>query len=110
MHAVRGTLTHNGEPIPEMMVCFDPVDADKNPASSAITNDKGEFELQVGNTKGVAPGEYIVYVQDPAAVMGGKTSKEPSYLAVLETYGSRDSSTTRITIEEAKYDYDLKLD
>jgi len=110
MHAVRGKLTHNGRPIAEMMVCFEPVDGDRNPASSAVTNSHGEFELKVGNTLGVAPGEYIVYVQDPVAVMGGRTSTEPSYLQVLETYGERESSEMRITIKEATYDYELKLD
>ncbi len=110
MHAVNGTLTHNGEPVPEMMVCFDPVDAGKNPASSDVTDAQGRFELQVGNTMGVAPGEYIVFVQDPIAVMGGTTSKEESYQAVLKKYGDVESSPIRITIDEAKYDYELKLD
>ena len=110
MHAVRGTLTHNGETIPGMLICFDPVDADNNPASEAITDSEGKFELKVGNTLGVAPGEYIVYVQDPAAVQGGKTSTEPSYLNVLKKYGNRDTAEIRMTIDSATYDYELKLD
>jgi len=110
MHPVRGTLTHNGEPVPKMLICFDPVNADINPASEAVTDKDGKFELKVGNTKGVAPGEYMIYVQDPAAVQGGKTSTEPGYLKVLEKYGDPTTSEKRITIEAAKYDYELKLD
>ena len=110
MHAFVGTLTHQGQPIPEMMVCLQPLDADVNPASSCITDDEGKFELKVGNAKGVKPGEYIVFVLDPAAAMGGKTSTEPAYLAVLEKYGDPEKSSIRMTINEAKHDYELKLD
>ena len=110
MHAVVGTLTHQGEPIPEMMVCFEPVNADINPSSSCVTDENGKFELKAGNTKGVKPGEYIVFVVDPASLMGGKTSTEPAYLAVLKKYGSPEDSEMRITIDGAKHDYELKLD
>ena len=110
MKAVRGTLTHNGEPIPQMLICFHPVDEDKNPASEAETDENGKFELKVGNTMGVAPGEYKVFVLDPAAVQGGKTSSDPAYLEVLRKYGSLEKSEMRITIEDAKTDYELKLD
>ena len=110
MHAVRGTLTHKGEPIPEMLICFEPVDADNNPASEAETDQQGKFELKVGNTMGVMKGEYYVYVLDPIAIQGGKTSTDPAYLEVLQKYGSRELSDIRITIDAATNDYELKLD
>lgn len=110
MHAVRGTLTHNGEPIPEMLICFHPVNADVNPASEATTDAEGKFELKVGKTVGVMPGEYHVYVLDPIGIQGGTTSTEESYQTVLKKYGSREKSDIKITIDAAKYDYELKLD
>ena len=110
MHAVVGTLTHQGEPIPEMMICFEPVNANINPSSSATTDENGKFELKVGKTKGVKPGEYVVFVADPASFLGGKTSTKPAYLAVLKKYGDPKNSEMRVTIDEAKYNYELKLD
>jgi len=110
MHPVQGTLTYRGEPIERMLVCFDPVDGDKNPGSSGVTDEQGKFKLKVGKTMGVAPGEYIVYLQDPAEIMGGRTSTDPSYLEILKKYSDPQESKIRITIEKAKYDYQLKLD
>ena len=110
MHAVRGTLTHNGESVSDMLICFEPIDRDQNPASEAITDQYGRFELRVGKTRGVMSGEYIVYVQDPASIQGGQTSTDPNYLKVLEKYGSPELSGKRIMVDSAKTRYELKLD
>ena len=55
-------------------------------------------------------GEYYVYVLDPMAIHGGKTSTDPAYLKVLEKYGSREKSDIKITVDAAKQDFELKLD
>lgn len=110
MNKVYGTLTHKGKPIPKMQIHFFPVDADKNPASSAITDENGKFEMKVGSTQGVATGEYIIYVQDPIAVMGGTTSEDEAYQAVLKKYGSKEKSTKKITVEQYMGDFKLELD
>jgi len=110
MHDVEGTLTHDGTPIPEITVIFHPVDQNANPQASAITDENGRFVMQVGRTMGVRPGEYIVYVQDPAALQGGQTSTEEAYLGVLEKYPSQEVSTHKIQVDADMKNLDLKLD
>lgn len=110
LYRVEGRLTHDGEPIPEMNIIFVPEDTGIHPESYATTDAQGQFEMKVVSTPGVAPGKHTVYVQDPAAVQGGRTSTEPGYLAVLKKYGSEESSPYEITVEEDLYDLELKLD
>ena len=57
-----GTLLYNGEPVPEAIVVFTPVDAASNfPGGSARTNMEGRFVLQAYPTyDGAVPGDYIV--------------------------------------------------
>lgn len=110
LYEVKGRLTHQGEPIGGMKIYFVPEDTGQHPESYATTDDEGRFEMKVVNTPGVAPGKHTVYVQDPAAVQGGQTSTEKSYLAVLKKYGSEDKSPFTITVEEDMRDLELKLD
>ncbi|WDI42145.1 carboxypeptidase-like regulatory domain-containing protein [Bremerella sp. P1] len=110
LYEVKGRLTHDGQPIPEMMIYFIPEDTGNNPESYATTDAEGRFEMKVVNTPGVAPGKHTVYVQDPAAVQGGQTSTDAGYLAVLEKYGAEETSPYTITVEEDLPDLELKLD
>lgn len=110
LYQVQGQLTHQGEPIPDMKIFFVPEDTGKNPESYATTDAEGRFEMKVVKTPGVAPGKHTIYVQDPLAVQGGKSSTEKAYLAVLRKYGSEESSPMTITVEEDLWDYELKLD
>ncbi|PQO33353.1 hypothetical protein C5Y96_10905 [Blastopirellula marina] len=110
LYQVKGRLTHQGEPIAGMMIFFVPENTGEHPESYATTDDEGHFEMKVVSTPGVAPGKHTVYVQDPAAVQGGKTSTAKSYLAVLKKYGSEKKSTFTITVEEDMPDLELKLD
>ncbi len=110
LYQVKGQLTHEGEPIPGMKVYFIPEDTANHPESYATTDEEGRFEMKVVNTPGVAPGVHTVYVQDPAAVQGGKTSTKPAYLAVLKKYGKEKTSPFTITVEEDMTDLELKLD
>ncbi len=110
LYQVKGQLTHNGEPIPEMNIVFVPEDTMANPESYATTDDQGRFEMKVVSVPGVAPGKHTVFVQDPAAVQGGTTSTAKSYQAVLKKYGSEETSPYEITVEENLTDLELKLD
>lgn len=110
LYQVKGRLTHQGEPIAKMKIFFVPEDTGKNPESYATTDAEGRFEMKVVNTPGVAPGKHTVYVQDPLAVQGGKSSTDKAYLAVLKKYGSEESSPMTITVEEDMRDFELKLD
>lgn len=110
LYEVKGQLTHNGEPIPEINIIFVPEDTSKHPESYATTDAEGRFEMKVVNTPGVAPGKHTVFVQDPAAVQGGTTSSASAYQAVLKKYGDEESSPFTITVEENMSDLELKLD
>lgn len=110
LYQVQGRLTHQGEPVADMKIFFLPEDTGKYPESYATTDAEGRFEMKVVSTPGVAPGKHTVYVQDPLAVQGGKSSTEKAYLAVLQKYGSEESSPMTVTVEEDMWDYELKLD
>lgn len=110
LYQVKGRLTHDDEPIPDMKIYFIPEDTGIHPESYATTDDEGRFEMKVVSTPGVAPGKHTVYVQDPLAVQGGKTSTDRAYQAVLKKYGDEESSPFTITVEEDMPDLELKLD
>lgn len=110
MYDVRGQLTHQGQPIPQMTVIFRPENLGKHPESSATTDAEGRFVMRVGSTEGVAPGKHTVFVQDPAALHGAQTSDDPAYQAVLQKYGSPKTSPYTITVEDDLGDLELKLD
>jgi hypothetical protein len=110
LYEVSGRLTHNGTPIAELEVVFYPDNSAENPLSSGFTDDEGKFVMMVGTANGVAPGNYTVYVQDPAALQGGQTSEAPDYQAVLNKYGSLEESSYKITIDDDLHDLELKLD
>jgi len=110
LYEVKGRLTHQGEPIHSMLIYFVPEDTANHPESYAITDEQGRFEMKVVSTPGVAPGKHTVYVQDPKAVQGGKTSTASSYQAVLKKYGSEETSPLTMEVDQDLPDLELKLD
>ena len=109
MYRVRGTLTHQGTPIPGLYLVFKPDDLTRYAESVAVTDAEGRFDLMVGSTPGVFPGPHTVFADDPLAVQGAKTSEDPGYLAVVAKYGP-DVSEFRITIDKELTDLELKFD
>ena len=109
MYRVRGTLTHQGKPVPKIYLVFKPDDLTKYAESVAVTDAEGRFDMMIGSTPGVFPGPHTIIAEDPLAADGAKTSEEPDYLAVIAKYGP-EVSTYRMTIEKDLSNLELKLD
>ncbi|QEG42686.1 hypothetical protein [Roseimaritima ulvae] len=109
LYEVEGTVTHNGQPVPKLLVVFRPDDLTTGAESMGETDEQGNFVMKVGRTEGVFPGPHTVYVDDPAALQGGSSSDDPGYQEVVKKY-SADASDYRITIDGDTYDLELKLD
>ncbi len=109
LHEVEGTVTHNGQPVPKLLVVFRPDDLTTGAESMGETDAQGKFVMQVGRTPGVFPGQHTVYVDDPAALQGGSSSDDAGYQEVVKKY-SADASEYRVTIDEDTYDLEVKLD
>ncbi|WP_153556117.1 carboxypeptidase-like regulatory domain-containing protein [Roseimaritima sediminicola] len=106
---VAGVVTHNGQPVPKVFITFHPANTDVHPEAMAMTDEEGRFELAVGSTPGVPPGEHTVWAMDPAALNGGATSDAPEYKAVITKYAP-GASTYKVTIDQDETDLELKLD
>jgi hypothetical protein len=57
---VSGTVTKNGEPLPDVLVTFVPVDGGR--ASTGKTDENGEYSLMYGTEPGALVGEHQVKV------------------------------------------------
>jgi hypothetical protein len=108
MYAVSGFATHNGKPLPRLIIMFHPDDRDNSPVGAAVTDETGHFTMAVGTRKGVFPGGYTVIVSDPQAIQGGRSTDDPDYIAATKKYGA--NSPMHVTIDKDDDSYELKLD
>lgn len=82
--AVRGLVTLDGQPLPDVEVQFIPEIefADSARPVSAYTNDQGEFQTSINPHSGLVAGQYRVCLNDARIMMPGAsidaTSGEPS--------------------------------
>ncbi len=109
LHHIKGTVTHQGQPVAGLFIVFTPDDDTVAADSMGMSNENGEFEMMVGSAPGVFPGPHTVVVSDPMALQGGKSSDEPAFLAVIEKYAP-GVSTYKLTIDEDNDQLELKLD
>lgn len=109
LYVVRGKVTHNGKPISKLYLVFRPTDQRKAAESCALTDQNGNFEMMIGSTIGVFPGEHTITVEDPLKADGRQVRLDPDYLAVTEKY-SPETSTYKMDIKKHWYDLELKLD
>lgn len=109
---VRGTLTFKGQPIPQVILYFEPDDLTKKSTSMAVTDAAGKFDMAIGGTPGVFKGKVKVFCDDPLAAMGAKTAVpkevEPAYRELCAKYG-RGKSTLELTIEKSDPNLQLRL-
>ncbi len=106
---VKGTVTHQGKPVPNLYLTFMPTDPHKQAPSSSTTDATGKFELKVGGQGGIMPGKYIITASDPAALMGGKSSDDPVYKDICKKY-AQGTSKYQIEIKESNRNFELMLD
>jgi hypothetical protein len=113
--AIEGVATHNGTPVPNLMIWFEP--ASGRP-SWGISDSKGHFVLDYDpDYDGAVVGSHTVWVledpslNDPTAMMGkAKPKRPPEMQAVLDKYGSKEKSPLKVEVKKADRNFPLKLD
>jgi hypothetical protein len=105
----NGTVTYQGKPIGWLQVRFRPVLADSVRDSIAMTDDDGRFEMTTGRKRGVKPGEYYVYLEDPLAVEDEMTRSYPEYLEIVSKYCPLNSPL-RVKVERHDDNFNLVLE
>lgn len=116
LRQVSGKLTRNGQPVPNLVVHFDPLG--KGRPSSGTADKEGNFKLKYDHERtGIADGEFIIWVQfqpaspaDEMAFQSGKQKHPPETQAILSKYGSPKMSPLRETIKADNPNVEVKLD
>lgn len=103
----NGVVTLNDKPIDQLQITFEP-DVIGGRPPIGVTDAKGYFEMTSGSEYGVPPGTYKIFIEDPAAADGRKTSTEPDYLYVVNNYGPRKSDLTYEATSHQQ-NYEIKL-
>jgi hypothetical protein len=113
--AIEGTVTHDGTPLSDLMIYFQP--ASGRP-SWAISDKNGHFVLDYDpDYDGAVVGNHTVWVlenpnaSDPLLTSGKpKQKRSPEMKAVLDKYGSAENSPYKVEIKKADRNFQLKLD
>ena len=113
---ISGTVTHNGQAVPNVRIIFQP---DQGRNSWAIADANGKFALEYdADHKGAKVGNHTVYVVDegavvdPTAVLAGNTAakkRSPEIAGAIAKY-SPDKSTLKVEVKKADRNFQLKLD
>lgn len=112
---IAGTVTHNGEPVPNLRIYFVPTDGRP---SWGISDSSGHFVLDYDpEHKGAKVGTHTIWVIDEsanvdetAAMSGGaRPKRSPSASQIVAKYG-RDKSTLQVEVKKADRNFQLKLD
>ena len=118
---VTGTVTHNGKPVPNMMINFMPT---QGRPSWGRTDATGHYEMNYEEgVMGVKIGHHKVYVNSAVATIDAGTSKTSKEAAAKETsltseemntifskYGKEDSTKLEVDVSKDPTILDLKLD
>jgi hypothetical protein len=112
---IEGTISHNGEPVPNVRIYFVPTDGRP---SWAISDESGHFVLDYdADYDGAKVGTHKVWLVDetknidPTVVMSGgsKSQRPPAMRQIVEKY-SREKSTLEVEVKKAERNFQLKLD
>jgi hypothetical protein len=112
---IAGTVTHNGQPVPNVRIIFEPT---QGRISWAISDDKGRFKLDYDpDYDGAKVGTHRVYVVDesanidPTAALSGvkRHKRAPEIAAAIDKF-SQDKSTLKVEVTKADRNFQLKLD
>jgi hypothetical protein len=120
--SVSGTVTHNGQPVPGLVISFVPIEATETGVSIGQTDDNGKYELKVAKTgsSGAVVGMHKVWVsrpRDPYVEPGEDKPKKQKDTArpsvdltqILEKYGNLDKTPLTKEVKGGE-PIDLKLD
>jgi hypothetical protein len=112
---IEGTVTHNGEPVPNLRIYFVPTDGRP---SWAISDANGRFVLDYDiDHDGAKVGTHTIWVLDESsnvdatAAMSGapRPKRSPAISQIVEKYG-REKSTLQVEVKKADRNFQLKLD
>ena len=113
---IEGTVTHDGEPVPNLRIYFVPTDGRP---SWAISDSSGHFVLDYdADHDGAKVGMHTVFVQnaggdvDPTAAMSGapRPKTSPAMAQITKKYGTKDTSPLQVEVKKADRNFQLKLD
>lgn len=112
----EGTVTHNGEPVPNLRIYFAPTGGRP---SWAVSDSAGHFKLDYdADHTGALVGTHKVFVVDnggvvdETAAMSGapRPKKSPAMAEILKKYGNKDTSPLDVEVKKAERSFQLKLD
>jgi hypothetical protein len=123
--SVSGTVTHNGQPVPGIVVSFVPQSVTETGVSTGETDQDGKYSLTVvkSGSSGAVVGKHKVWISPPREAPSASdkedkpkkqkakttAAKVPAELApILKKYGSLEKSP--LTVEVTGETIDLKLD
>lgn len=110
---VTGQATRGGKPVPSLTVNFMPTDGRP---SWGITDAQGRYELEYNaDYKGAKVGHHKVYVGfRPTSIDGSASDVEglsdEDRRAIMEKYGSEQTTSLEVDVTEDRQVIDLKLD
>jgi hypothetical protein len=113
---IAGTVTYNGQPVPNVRIIFQP---DNGRMSWATSDASGHFLLEYdADHKGVKVGSHTVFVVDETAIVdptaamaggGARAKRAPDAAAAIAKHAP-DKSTLKVEIKKADRNFQLKLD
>lgn len=112
---IEGTVTRNGQPLPNVRIYFVP---DDGRPSWGVSDDNGKFVLDYDlDYDGAKVGNHTVWIQDesgnvdPTLAMSGaaKPKRNPEMAQILEKYG-QGKSQLKVEVKKADKNFQLKLD
>jgi hypothetical protein len=113
---IEGTVTHNGELVPNLRIYFEP---GKGRPSWAISDAAGHFKLDYDlDYDGALVGQHTVWVVDegsnvdPTAIAAGAKvpKRNPNIGKIIEKYGKLETSPLKVDVQRADKNFPLKLD
>jgi hypothetical protein len=112
---LEGTLSHNGDPVPNMRIYFVPTDGRPSWGDSDAS---GHFKLSYDPEHvGAKVGSHTIWVVDlsgnvdETAAMSGaaRPKRSPAASQLVAKYG-RDKSTLKVEVKKADRNFQLKLE
>lgn len=108
---VSGTATHKGQPVPNLLVTFQPVGGRP---SWGITDAQGKFTLEyTAKQKGAMVGTHSVSAVYRAATPDDEISGKgltPAVKAVQTKYGDSVNTPMKVEIKQSESNLELKFD
>ena len=113
---IEGTVTHNGEPVPNLRIYFVPTDGRP---SWGISDAAGHFVLDYDpEHKGAKVGTHKVWIVDEGAIVdqtvamsgGAARPKRPPAISQIVDKYSQGKSTLEVDVKKADRNFQLKLD